>query len=185
VLETARLSLRRLSAEDAGFIAKLLNDPSFLRSIGDRGVRTTAHARQYIKDGPVAMYRRFGFGLFLVELKDGRVPIGICGLLKRDALEDVDVGFAFLPQYWRRGYALESASAVLEYGRRTHHLTRVAAITSPDNEASISLLDKLGFRFERTVRLPDDGAELRLYATGDARKPGQADGRGAGAGAAG
>ncbi len=115
VFETDRLVLRRLTVDDSGFILRLLNEPSFLQQIGDRGVRNLADAKQYILSGPIASYERHGFGLFLVELKDGLVPIGICGLLKRDALDDVDVGFAFVPESWSKGYAFESASAVLAY----------------------------------------------------------------------
>lgn len=173
VLETPRLALRRLSADDAEFMLRLLNEPSFLRYIGDRNVRSVADACRYIESGPMAMYARIGFGLFLVELKEGRVPIGICGLLKRDTLDDVDVGFAFLPEHWRQGYAFESAAAVLEYGRHTHHLMRIVAITSLENEASISLLAKLGFRFERTIRMSDHEEDVRLFAVDMATWPGR------------
>jgi RimJ/RimL family protein N-acetyltransferase len=163
VVETPRLALRRLSSDHEEFIRRLLNEPSFLRYIGDRKVRTASDAVRYIETGPVAMYAQFGFGLFLVELKATGAPIGICGLLKRDTLDDVDVGFAFLPEYWRQGYAFESAAAVIEYGRTVHRLARVVAITSLDNPPSISLLEKLGFRFERTIRMTSDGEELRLF----------------------
>ena len=74
------------------------------------------------------------------------------------------MGFAFLPAYWGRGYAYESASAVLARGRDTHGLTRVLAITSPDNVASIGLLGKLGFVFERLTRLSEGAPEVRLFA---------------------
>jgi len=164
VLETERLTIRRLTADDATFILRLLNEPSFLQHIGDRGVRTTADAIQYIVAGPIASYARFGFGLFLVELKDEHVPIGICGLLKRDALDDVDVGFALVPECWSKGYAFESASAVLAYGRDTHGLKRIVAITSRENVASINLLVKLGFSFDRMVAMPGEKEELRLFA---------------------
>ena len=163
VLETERLVLRRLSTDDAPFLLELLNEPSFLRHIGDKGVRTEADARRYVETGPLASYERFGFGLWRVELKDGGEPIGMCGLLKRDALKDADVGFAFLPRYWRRGYALESASAVVAFAREAFGLSRVVAITAADNVASIRLLEKLGFRFERMARVPEDGKEVRLF----------------------
>ena len=171
VFETGRLVLRRLTVEDAPFILRLLNEPSFLQHIGDRGVRNLADAKQYILTGPVASYDRHGFGLFLVQLKDGGHPIGICGLLKRDALDDVDLGFAFVPESWSKGYAFESATATLAYGRNTHHLKRVVAIVSPDNVASINLLVKLGFYFERMVLMPGDKDELKLFAKrlGDVR----------------
>ena len=164
VLETERLVLVRLSKDDARFLLELLNEPSFLRFIGDKGVRTEADARRYVETGPLASYERFGFGLLRVELKESGEPIGMCGLLKRDALPDVDVGFAFLPRFWSKGYAFESASAVLAHARDALGLRRVLAITSPDNEASIRLLGKLGFRFERMARVPEDGPEVRLFA---------------------
>jgi RimJ/RimL family protein N-acetyltransferase len=160
------LVLRRLDLGDGGFILELLNDPSFLRFIGDKGVRTLEDARRYIADGPMASYERFGFGLYLTELRDDGAPIGICGLLKRDSLDDVDVGFAFLPRFWSKGYAFEAASAVMAYGRNVLGLRRIVAITSPDNEASIRLLEKLGMRFESMVRLSEDSSEVRLFGSG-------------------
>jgi RimJ/RimL family protein N-acetyltransferase len=172
VLETTRLTLRRLTPADAPFILELLNDPSFLRYIGDKGVRTREDAVGYITAGPIASYERHGFGLFLVELKEGRVPIGICGLLKRDWLEDVDVGFAFLPRFWSQGYARESASAVLDFGRDRWRLARILAITSPDNVASIGLLTKVGFRLDRIARWPDERSEINVFALDTSTRPG-------------
>lgn len=159
------MTLRRLSAEDAGFILRLLNEPSWLRFIGDKGVRTLEDARAYILNGPVEMYSRLGFGLYLVELKADGAPVGICGLIKRDALEDVDIGFALLPEHWGRGYAYEAASAVLAYGREVLGLRRVVAITSADNDSSARLLEKLGLRFERMLKLSAGSAELRFFGT--------------------
>jgi RimJ/RimL family protein N-acetyltransferase len=166
VLETERLALRRLSAEDAGFILELVNDPDWLRFIGDRGVRTPEAARDYISRNLMPMYERHGFGLYLTELKGRGTPVGICGLIKRDSLEDVDIGFAFLPQFRGKGYGYESAAAVMAYGRRAFGLNRIVAITSPDNDVSARLLEKLGFRFERMVSLPGGGAEVCLFASG-------------------
>ena len=165
VLETKRLDLRRLAIDDAEFILGLLNEPSFIRNIGDKGVRTVEDARQYISKGPVDSYERFGFGLYLVELKGEGTPIGICGLVKRATLKDVDVGFAFTPQYWSKGYAFESASAVMTYATDTLGLDRIVAITSPDNDGSIKLLKKLGMRFEHMIRLSDDEPEIKLFAS--------------------
>lgn len=165
VLETDRLIVRRLTELDAAFMLGLVNEPSWLQYIGDRGVRTLDDAREYVRKGPVEMYGRLGFGLYLVELADTRIPIGICGLLKRDTLEDVDIGFAFLPGYWGQGYAYESASAVLAYARRTLGLSRILAITSPDNYRSIKLLEKMGFAFDRMARLSDDGPESKLFVS--------------------
>jgi len=164
VFETGRLVLRRLTVDDSPFILRLLNEPSFLQHIGDRGVRSLADAKQYILSGPISSYERHGFGLFLVELKDGGDPIGICGLLKRDALDDVDVGFAFVPESWSKGYAYESVVGALAYARDAHHLKRIVAITSPENAASINLLVKLGFDFDRMVLMPGEKAEAKLFA---------------------
>jgi [ribosomal protein S5]-alanine N-acetyltransferase len=165
VLETDRLILRRLSVEDSEFILELLNDPSWLRFIGDKGVRTLDGARDYILKGPVDMYKRFGFGLYLTELKNDKVSIGLCGLIKRDSLEDVDIGFAFLPEFRGKGYAYEAASAVMAYGKTVLGLSRMVAITSADNDASAKLLEKLGLQFERMIRLADDGEEVKLFTS--------------------
>jgi RimJ/RimL family protein N-acetyltransferase len=165
ILETDRLILRRLSVEDAEFILSLLNEPSFLLYIGDKGVRTIAGARDYILQGPIHSYERFGFGLYLAELKDDGTPIGICGLLKREALADVDIGFAFLPQFWKKGYAFESASAVLSYGKDALGLKRIVAITDSDNKGSINVLGKLGLRFERMIRMSEDAPEIMLFVS--------------------
>ena len=154
-----------MSLDDAEFIVQLLNDPAFLRFIGDKRVRTAEDARQYLVSGPLDSYQRHGFGLWLVELTGSGIPIGICGLLKRDTLSDVDIGFAFLPQYRSRGYASESAGAVMEYGRTVLGLRRIVAITNDDNTDSHRVLEKIGMSFDRMIRLSDDGPEIRLLAT--------------------
>ena len=164
VLETERLSLRQFTADDAQFILKLLNEPSFLRYIGDKQVRNLEDARAYILNGPVASYERNGFGLYLVELKESYTPLGMCGFLKRDELPDPDIGFAFVPKFWGKGFAFEAAAAVLEDARRRLKLERILAITSLDNEASIKLLERLGFRFERVIKLAADREQVRLFA---------------------
>lgn len=164
-LETERLVLAQLTDRDAEFIRGLLNEPSFLRYIGDRGVRTTDDALRYIQDGPVASYARYGYGLLRVGLKAGDAPIGICGVLKRDTLPEPDLGFSLLPAWWSRGYALEAASAVMRHARGEPGVGRILAIASVDNGSSIKLLGKLGFRFERMIRLGEDTEELRLFAS--------------------
>jgi RimJ/RimL family protein N-acetyltransferase len=165
VVETERLVVRRLSEGDAEFMLGLLNEPSFLRFIGDKGVRTLEDAREYLRKGPMRSYARFGFGLYLTTLKDGDVPIGICGLVKREALDDVDVGFAFRPDFWSQGYAFEAATAVLAHARGSLGLSRLVAIVSPDNDRSIQLLERLGLRFERMIQLAADGPEIKLFAS--------------------
>jgi RimJ/RimL family protein N-acetyltransferase len=164
VIETDRLILRWLSTDDAEFILGLLNEPSWLHFIGDKGVRTIEDACDYILKGPVEMYARLGFGLYVAELKEEGIPIGMCGLIKRDFLDDVDIGFAFLPKYWGKGYAYESASAVMVYGKDVLGLNRIVAITSLDNHSSARLLEKLGLRFEQMVRFADEDQEVRLFA---------------------
>jgi len=164
ILETDRLIVRHVTIDDAEFILGLLNEPSWLRFIGDKGVRTLDDARDYILNGPVESYRRFGFGLYLTQQKSDGTPIGLCGLLKRDVLPDADIGFAFLPAFWGKGYAHEAAVAVLEHGRTALGLNRIVAVTNPNNESSIRLLEKLGMRLDGTARLSEAGPELKLFA---------------------
>lgn len=163
VLETERLTLGHLSVDDAEFVFALVNDPSWLRYIGDKGVRNLDDARAYILNGPVKSYAANGFGLYRVGLKRSGIAIGINGLIKRDTLPDPDIGFAFLPQYRSQGYALESARAVMKQARETFALDRVLAITSPDNQSSEKLLGKIGFRFDRMLQLADDTPEVKLF----------------------
>ncbi len=163
VTETGRLRLRHLSRVDAAFILELLTDPDFLANIGDRGVHSFEDAQRYIAEGPALSYERFGFGLYLVELKDTRAALGLCGLLRRDSHPDVEIGFAFLPQARRRGYALEAAAATLQLGVHALGLTRIVALTGPDNAASIRILEHLGLSFERMVHFTPDGRESRLF----------------------
>jgi len=164
IIETDRLILRHLSANDAPFILELLNDPSFIKNIGDRGVRTIADAEAYITKGPVASYKNNGFGLDLVALKETGESIGMCGLIKRDTLEDVDIGYAFLPKFWSKGYGVESALAVLEYGLKVKKLKRIVAITLEANKGSVRVLEKIGLKFERMIKLEGDNEELMLFA---------------------
>jgi len=163
VCETERLRLRHLLDADAPFILELLNEPDFIRNIGDRKVRTLEDARGYIQHGPQVSYGKHGFGLFLVELKESGAPIGICGLLKRDYLDDIDVGFALREAYRGRGYAFEAAAAAMRHGRESLGIGRIVAITAPDNHASMGLLRKLGLEFERMLRLPDQTRDTRLF----------------------
>ncbi len=164
VVETERLVLRQFTTDDAAFILGLLSEPSFLRFVGDKGVRTLDDARGYLLTGPIDSYARNGFGLCLVSLKEDATPIGMCGLVKRDALEHPDIGFAFLPRYWSKGYALEAASAVLGHGHGVLKLGRILAITQTDNDSSIRLLQRLGLTHRGIMRMPPDEQELSLFA---------------------
>jgi len=166
VLETERLRLWHLDPDtDTEFILRLVNERPFLHYIGDKGVRTLADARQYITDGPQKSYEINGYGLYKVVLKSDGAAIGMCGLLKRDTLPDADIGFAFLEDYWNKGYAYESAAATMQYAREKLGIERVLAITTPDNVASGKLLAKIGLRFDRLIKLTADAAEVKLFTT--------------------
>jgi [ribosomal protein S5]-alanine N-acetyltransferase len=162
--QTERLILRPMTAQDADFILELLNDPSFIRYIGDRQVRTIEGAKAYITDGPVASYAKNGFGLYLVELKESSESMGMCGLIRRNTLQDVDIGYAFLPKFWSKGYAFEAAREMMRYAQDELGLKRLVAVVDPENHPSIHLLEKLGMKFERMVRLSPDDIELKLLA---------------------
>lgn len=164
VIETTRLVLRQLRADDAAFILELLNEPAWLRFIGDRGVKTLEDARAYIQNGPAASYQKHGFGLWLVAQKPDETPVGICGLLKREMLEDVDVGFALLERFHGQGLAAESAAAALAHGRDRLGLKRLVAVVQPDNAGSIRVLEKLGLHYEKMVLLSPTAPAIKLFA---------------------
>ena len=168
-LDTEHLTIRELCLDDAEFILLLLNEPSFIRFIGDKGVRTLDDAQQYIRTGPLASYEKNGFGLYLVQLKSDETPIGMCGLLKRETLADVDIGFAFLPAFWNKGYAFESASAIMVYAKNVLKLPRIVAITDKDNDPSAKLLEKIGLRFDRIITLSPN-EELKLFISEELNK---------------
>jgi [ribosomal protein S5]-alanine N-acetyltransferase len=162
VLKTERLKLYKLTSKDAPFILELLNTPGFLMNIGDRGVRDEDGAIKYIVNGPVASYQANKYGLYLVKF--GEESVGICGLVCRDFLPHPDIGFAFLPAYFRMGFAYEAARGVLNFARETLKLQRVLGITKLDNEASMGVLRKLGLKEEGIVTNPHNGEESRLFA---------------------
>jgi len=161
ILETERLILRKFTIKDAPFIAELMNSPTWIRFIGDRGIKTLAHAQSYLLNGPIMTYTAYGFGLYLVELKNTKTPIGMCGLVKRDYLDYLDIGYALLPAYEGKGYAFEIASATVNYAFNNLHLLKLAAITNVNNKRSVQLLYKMGFVFKETISVEDK--ELMLY----------------------
>ena len=165
VLRTERLLLSRLSYADCEFIIELLNEPSFKRYIGDKKVRSHEDAKEYLRNGPVGSYERHGFGMFLVRDKIDSTPMGMCGLVKREEFDAPDVGFAFLQRFWAQGYAVESAIAVLEYGKNVLQLPRIIAMVDPDNGASVRLVVKLGMTFATTVRMPGESQDISMYTT--------------------
>ena len=164
ILDTARLALRLITIDDAPFYLRLVNDPAWLQFIGNKGVRSVADARQAILDGPVAMQLRCGFSLYLCELKDSATPIGLCGLIKRDSLADVDIGFAFLPEFCGSGYGYEAAAAVLQYANQKLGIERLVAITKPDNRHSIRLLERLGMVLQHGTAMSKATEQINLYA---------------------
>jgi RimJ/RimL family protein N-acetyltransferase len=164
ILETERLALRHMTVEDAEFFLELINSPGWLANIGDRGRRTVEEAAQYIADVYVPSYAKNGFGFYVVELKETGEPLGISGLIKRDSLPDVDIGFAFLERHWGRGYAAESAAAVLDYGLNVLNIPRIVAITKQTNDASGRVLERIGLKFERLIKLAEFESEEKLYS---------------------
>ena len=163
VLATDRLLLRQLTTDDAGFMFELLNDPSFIRNIGDRNIRTIDDACAYIVNGPVKSYEKNGFGLYLIVVKETDESIGICGLIRRENLEDVDIGYALLPKFWSKGYAVEAAQVTKAYAKDVIGLKRIVAIVDPTNEGSIRVLEKIGLRYEKMIQLSADDIELKLF----------------------
>jgi RimJ/RimL family protein N-acetyltransferase len=163
ILTTARLSVRPFSIDDAPFVLELLNEPGWLRFIGDRGIRTVDGARDYLLRGPIAMYERHGFALHCVERIADGVPLGMCGLIKRATLDDIDLGFAFLARYWGHGYAREAISGVMDHARDVLGIARIVAIVAPDNTRSAAALRHAGFTFEHKIRMPGDEIDLDFY----------------------
>jgi RimJ/RimL family protein N-acetyltransferase len=163
ILATERLQLRHLEPSDAAFMLELLNEPAYLQHIGDKGVRTLDQARDFIVQKMAISYEKNGYGLYLVELTQTGAPLGICGLVKRDGLEDIDIGFAFLQQFWSKGYAYESARAIMDYARDTVGLKRIVAITALDNWSSIGLLEKLGLKFDSVIQLPGHERSSKFF----------------------
>jgi ribosomal-protein-alanine N-acetyltransferase len=165
IFETSRLRISALTPADASFIFELTNTPDWLQFIGDRGIRNIADAEQYIINGPVCSYTTWGHGLYLVTLKETGAAIGTCGIIKRDTLEDKDIGFALLPQYTGYGYAYEAAAATLEHAKQVLGIKKIVAITLPANKRSIELLKKLGLVYEKMVAFPGKDEELMLFVT--------------------
>lgn len=163
IFTTDRLSVRSLNLDDAGFICELVNDPDWLRNIGDKHVHSIADAERYLANGPMSLYASHGVGLWAVEIRETGQTIGMCGLVKRDALEAFDLGFAYLPNYRGQGYALEAAWGVLRYVREEKQLSELAAIVDRENARSVRLLNKLGFEFFGEFQLAGESKSLDLY----------------------
>jgi RimJ/RimL family protein N-acetyltransferase len=164
ILETERLRLRLFQLDDAAFIIELLNSPGWLEYIGDRNIKTYEQAKNYLENGPLKSYKQNGFGLCMVQTKEG-APIGMSGILRRDNLEHPDIGFALLPEYQSQGYAFEIADAVLKYGKSDLQISTIFAITLPRNLKSIRLLERIGLRFVKPISFAPSDEELSLYST--------------------
>ncbi|MDZ7900996.1 MAG: GNAT family N-acetyltransferase [Arcicella sp.] len=165
VIETERLILRKFTVEDASFMLELLNTPTWLRFIGDRNVHSVEEAEQYLVNGNIKNYLEYGFGFYLVAVKETGESIGMCGLVKRDSLEDVDIGFAFLPQFIGKGYGFEAASSTLRYAQNILQIHKIVAIVNPDNTDSVKLIKKIGLQFEKMVQLSFTDIALMLFST--------------------
>lgn len=163
VIETERLFLRKFTLDDADFMLEMLNTPTWLRFIGDRGVRTVEEAMEYLRNGNIRSYREYGFGFYVVVIKETQESIGICGIVKREGLEDIDIGFAFFPQFMSKGYGYESASATLNYALNDLKIKRIVAIIDPENVSSIGLIKKIGLVFEKMIQLSPKETELLLF----------------------
>jgi len=164
-LETERLYLRRVTLDDTGLMLAVWNDPAFVRNVGDRGIRTAEQACETMKSGALKLYEDYGYGPYSMVLKSDGSKIGICGLFKRDNLEDPDIGFAVLPDFCSKGYAGEAAFAVVAHARDDLGLREITAIVSPSNAPSIGLIEKLGLSFDRMITMPGDEEEISLYST--------------------
>ena len=164
ILETARLRLRTITPDDAAFYYALVNDPTWLQFIGDKGIRSVEQACTAIIDGPMAMQQRHGHSLYVMERKEDGQALGLCGLIRRDFLPDVDIGYAIRPEHFGRGYTYEAAQAVLELARGPLGISRVLGLTAPGNVNSIRLLNKLGLRFEEIKLLPPGDRPTNIYA---------------------
>jgi RimJ/RimL family protein N-acetyltransferase len=167
IIESPRLFLRDLTTDDAVFMLALLNDAGFVNNIGDRGVRTLEEAAHYIENRLAASYRLHGYGQYLCVLKQDATPIGTCGLVKRERLDDPDVGFAFLPAFRSQGYATEAAQAVVEFARRRLGMSRLNGLVAPHNLPSIQVLKKLGMTQSGILRLADEAPEVLLFSVDD------------------
>lgn len=165
ILETERLILREIDAAgDAELMLQILNEPAFIEHVADRSVRTVEEASEFIRQRILPSYAEHGFGFYVVESKESGAPVGISGLVKRETMEDVDIGYSTLREYWGRGYAFEAASALMEHGRTVHRLPRIVGVAGVNNHASAKLLEKLGLRYTRMVQLPGYSDEGRLFA---------------------
>lgn len=159
-----RLVIRRLDLNDAAFIFQLLNQKSWLKFIGDKQIRNLEDAQRYLIDGPLKMYQEYGFGLFAVQLPTDGILIGLCGLIRRKNLPDIDIGFALLDEYANCGYGFEAALIIKDYAFKQLNLKRLIAIVNPDNQRSIQLLEKIGLSFEKQISMGTDKPQLNLMA---------------------
>ena len=163
ILETERLVLEELSAGDEKFIFELMNSPGWIEHIGDRGINTLDDAINYLNSRLIASYKVNGYGLFKVVLKDNSTPVGLCGLVNRPSLDYPDIGFAFLPKHMGKGYGYESAAAILIYSKEVLGLEQVVAITSAENTKSQKLLERIGLKFDKIIKLPDYEGDNYYY----------------------
>lgn len=164
ILSTDRLLISEITLDDAAFILKLMNDKDWIKNIGDRGIRTIEDAEEYIRTRFLKTYTESDLGFYGLVLKNSRQIIGVAGLIDRDGIDHVDIGYGILPEYRGKGYAFEATKAVYDYGYNELKLKKIVAIVNPENPSSINLLSKLGLEFEKMVRLPDEEIDIMLFS---------------------
>lgn len=164
IIDTKRLYLRELTLGDSEFVYKLVNTPKWIKFIGDRKINSIKDSEKYLTKGPLKSYTQNGFGMWLIVLKHSLIPIGICGILKREFINDLDIGFAMLPKYENNGYGYEAANATLTFAKHKLKISRIVGFTLDYNNHSINLLNKLGFKFEKMIRLPNNDENMALFA---------------------
>ncbi|MDN3642752.1 GNAT family N-acetyltransferase [Lutimonas halocynthiae] len=164
VISTDRLLINRITLDDAGFILKLMNDKDWIKNIGDRGIRTIEETEEYIRTRFLKTYDEVGFGFYSLIRKSDQQIIGIAGLVDREGLDHIDIGYGMLPEFRGKGYAFEATKAVYDYGYKDLKLDKIIAIVNPDNPSSIKLLSKLGLEFEKMIRLPDEEIDIMLFS---------------------
>ncbi len=164
ILSTERLVISKITLNEASFIRELMNDKDWIQNIGDRGVRTLEDAENYIKEKFFTSYDKYGYGFYVIKLKSTKESIGTVGLIDRDGIDGVEIGYGMLPAFRKKGYALEAAQAIFDHARNTFHINKIVAIVNPNNKASIQLLEKLGLTYEKMVRLPEETKDIQYFS---------------------
>ncbi len=165
LLTTSRIVLDIATKKDAAFLHTLMNEPSYIKNIGDRNIKTVSDAENFIKEKFLKSYKDNGYGYYIVKIKESQKSIGICGLVNRKELNFIDIGYALLPHFWNNGFAFEATKALYDFALKNFNIKTIVAITDPNNKKSIALIKKLGLTYKKNIRLPDDEIECQLYSS--------------------